>query len=211
MQYAVLNKLFTCPKTILGDISQSVNPSGSSSAETIRSVLGQGQCATLNTSYRSSVEIVRFAQRILPNPELNAIERHGEPPVVLALRTKREEIAHIARALADFAHSTHRTLGILCKTQRQATRLHQALSEAGQSATLLDATSRTFPQGAVICTAHTAKGLEFDRVIVPVASAANYSREIERHMLYIACTRAMHQLTLTHVGDPTPWIADSNP
>ncbi|MCK7580322.1 MAG: ATP-binding domain-containing protein [Chromatiales bacterium] len=114
-------------------------------------------------------------------------------------------------ALSAFEQSSHRTLGVICKTQRQAERLHRALVEAGRRATLLDASSRAFPQGAVVCTAHTAKGLEFDRVIVPEASAANYAREIERHLLYIACTRAMHQLTLTHVGDPTPWITDPNP
>nr|WP_296810909.1 UvrD-helicase domain-containing protein [Thiocapsa sp.] len=211
VQYAVLAALFACKKTILGDASQSVNPFGASSAETIRAVLRQGQCAKLNTSYRSSYPIARFAQRVLPNPELVAIERDGEPPRVVALRNRREEIAHLAGALKEFEQSTHLTLGVICKTQRQAARLHQALTETGQAATLLDAASRTFPRGTVVCTAHTAKGLEFDRVIVPEASAANYAREIDRHMLYIACTRAMHHLTLTHVGDPTPWIAAPQP
>lgn len=45
-------------------------------------------------------------------------------------------------------------------------------------------------------------------MIVPEASAANYAREIERQILYIACTCAMRQLTLTPVGDPARWIAD---
>jgi DNA helicase-2/ATP-dependent DNA helicase PcrA len=207
VQYAVLAALFPCRKTILGDASQSVNPFGSSTAETIRAVLRQGHCARLNTSYRSSYPIARFAQRILPNPELVAIQRPGEPPALVPLRSRREEIAFLERAVGEFAQSDHRTLGIICKTQRQAERLHKALTQAGRNTTLLDAASRAFPRGALVCTAHAAKGLEFDRVIVPEASAANYHREVDRHMLYIACTRAMHRLTLTHVGDPAPWIA----
>jgi DNA helicase-2/ATP-dependent DNA helicase PcrA len=48
-----------------------------------------------------------------------------------------------------------------------------------------------------------AKGLEFDEVIVPQATASNYRSEIDRGMLYVAATRAMHRLTLTHSGDFT--------
>ena len=52
--------------------------------------------------------------------------------------------------------------------------------------------------------AHLAKGLEFDRVIVPEATAANYANDMDRNLLYVASTRAMHRLTLTHVGEATP-------
>lgn len=61
---------------------------------------------------------------------------------------------------------------------------------------LLDIGSTSFSNGVVVCSAHLAKGLEFDRVIVPDASAANYSSELDRNPLYIACTRAMHRLTV---------------
>lgn len=43
-----------------------------------------------------------------------------------------------------------------------------------------------------------AKGLEFDKVIIPQVTDKNFNSEIDRSMLYVAVTRAMHRLTLTY-------------
>jgi DNA helicase-2/ATP-dependent DNA helicase PcrA len=59
----------------------------------------------------------------------------------------------------------------------------------------------------VITTAHLAKGLEFDEVIVPFASARTYKTDVDQRMLYIACTRAMHRLTLTYSKDITAFLS----
>jgi len=48
--------------------------------------------------------------------------------------------------------------------------------------------------------------LEFDEVIIPFASSRNYATAIDRSMLYIACTRAMHRLTLTFSKLQTAFI-----
>ena len=45
-----------------------------------------------------------------------------------------------------------------------------------------------------------AKGLEFDQVIIPHVTAKNYHTDLDRSLLYIAVTRAMHGLTLTWSG-----------
>ena len=64
-----------------------------------------------------------------------------------------------------------------------------------------------FVQGIVITSAHMAKGLEFDEVIIPQTDDRNYHSEIDRSMLYVAVTRAMHRLTLTYSGTKhTPFI-----
>ncbi len=206
VQYAVLARLFPCRKTILGDVGQSVNPFSSSSAEQIGQVFRQADCVKLCKSYRSTFEITRFAQRISPNPDLVAIERHGEEPAVLGFENKKAETARIRRLIADFADSGHRTLGIICKTQGQAEELQQTLDGEKTGVHLLTAQSSGFAKGVVICTVHLAKGLEFDQVIVPGATEANYADEIDRNLLYIACTRAMHRLTLTFAGRPTRFV-----
>ena len=51
-----------------------------------------------------------------------------------------------------------------------------------------------------------AKGLEFDEVIVPDADNRNYGSDYDRNLLYIACTRAMHKLTLFYTGSPSPFL-----
>ena len=166
----------------------------------------QASCVKLTKSYRSTFEITRFAQGISPDPDLVAIERHGAAPQVVRCRNLAEENARIGAWLDAFAGSDHHTLAILCKTQKQAERRFAALRAAGRDVRLLDAHSRAFARGVIVCTAHLAKGLEFDRVIVPDASAKNYTTPMDRNLLYVACTRAMHELVLTYIGERTPFI-----
>lgn len=64
IQYKVIQKLFPCQKTVLGDASQSVNPYGSSTADMIQKALVTGEVMKLCKSYRSTYEITDFAQKI---------------------------------------------------------------------------------------------------------------------------------------------------
>ena len=205
VQYAVLSRLFRCRKTILGDVNQTVNPYSASSAETIERVFPQAEVVRLYRSYRSTMEITAFAQRITPNPHLIPLERHGPEPDVVRCGSQDEELAAIRQRVASFRSSGHHSLGILCKTQRQAAQLHQALQESDVQ--LLTAESTTFKEGVIITSAHLAKGLEFDAVLVPFASTRNYTTEVDKRMLYVACTRAMHQLTLTYTSDLTAFLS----
>ncbi|RYY17089.1 MAG: helicase, partial [Cytophagaceae bacterium] len=205
VQYAVLSRIFACRKTILGDVNQTVNPYSASSAETIERVFPQAEIVKLHRSYRSTIEITAFAQRITPNPNLIPLERHGPEPLVLSFENPAAELAAIRQLVLDFKGTDNHSLGIICKTQRQATAVHEALqAEGGQ---LLTAESATFQEGVIITTAHLAKGLEFDEVIVPFATASTYKTLVDKGMIYVACTRAMHQLTLTHAGELTTFLA----
>ncbi|GAB2867855.1 HelD family protein [Hymenobacter ruber] len=205
VQYAVLSRMFLCRKTILGDVSQTVNPYSSSSAETIERVFPQAEVVKLYRSYRSTVEITAFAQRITPNPNIIPLERHGPEPVVARYGSPDEELQAIKQLISTFPSSGNHSLGIICKTLRQAEQVHQALEAPGIY--LLTDESTTFQEGVIITTAHLAKGLEFDAVIVPFASARTYKTEVDKSMLYVACTRAMHQLTLTYSGEATPFLS----
>jgi DNA helicase II / ATP-dependent DNA helicase PcrA len=199
----VLGKLFDCRKTILGDAAQSVNPEAGSTAADIRLVLEAAPPVKLTKSYRSSLEIMRFALAIAPNAELEPIERHGPALEVVLCQGASEVTARIKAEVEAFDASPHRTLAIIAKTQKQAATLHRRLAAAGVKARLLDAESSGFSTGSIVCTAHLAKGLEFDRVIVPDASAHTFRTEMDRNLLYIACTRAMHHLTVISDGEPS--------
>lgn len=198
IQYRVLSRLFTCRKTILGDITQTVNPYSGSSSEGIHQVFPQADVIKLFRSYRSTWEITQFTQRILPNPHLIAMERHGPPPEIKRFNNEKEEIDEIRRIVAAFENSGHQSMAIIAKTQRQSKFLFNELRSAGVH--LLTAESTSFKSGVIITTAHLAKGLEFDDVVVPFVSARNYHTEVDQRMLYIACSRAMHQLVVTHSG-----------
>ncbi|GAA4874753.1 HelD family protein [Saccharopolyspora cebuensis] len=206
IQYAVLRELFSCGMTILGDSNQSVNPFSSSSLPTIHDIFPEADCLELRKSYRSTVEITDFAQHISRNDKLVPVERHGPPPRVVACADQPDQEARILALIEQHHDSSHRSLGIVCKTVAQAKALHRALAEAGVELTCLDYDSTAFAEGIVITSAHIAKGLEFDAVIIPHADAENYTNDIDRCMLYIACTRAMHELHLTHAGPVTRFL-----
>jgi len=200
IQYAVLRQLFSCKMTILGDSNQSVNPFSSSSLSTINSIFPEADCLELCKSYRSTAEITDFAQNISRNAKLIPIARHGPPPRVTACADRQDQQTAILSLIEQHRRSEHRSLGIICKTVQQAQGLCHALRAAGVELTLLDYDSTSFAGGVVVTTAHISKGLEFDTVVVPGVDAANYTTEMDRCMLYIACTRAMHELYLTHEG-----------
>ncbi|HYG20164.1 MAG TPA: 3'-5' exonuclease [Ohtaekwangia sp.] len=204
VQYAVLSRVFLCKKTILGDVSQTVNPYSASSAEGIEQIFPQAEIVKLVRSYRSTWEITAFAQRVRPNPELVPMERHGPVPEVKGFMSNAEEAEAIKAMMTAFRNSGYQSLGIICKTLDQAETLHHELKASGVH--LLTAESTAFREGVIITTTHLAKGLEFDEVIVPFASARNYNTDVDKSMLYIACTRAMHQLTLTYAKEKSHFI-----
>lgn len=197
IQYKVIQKLFPCRKTVLGDAGQSVNPYGSSTAETIQKSLTASEIMKLCKSYRSTFEITDFAQKIHPNAELEPIARHGEKPQILQFGSAVEELSGIMGLISTYRKSGYKSLGIICKTEQQARKMADMLKSYANDISFLSSQSSAFVQGIVITSAHMAKGLEFDEVIIPQTDERNYRSEIDKSMLYVAVTRAMHRLTLT--------------
>lgn len=204
IQYAVLSRIFKCKKTILGDVNQTVNPYSSTSAEGIEQIFPQAEVVKLNRSYRSTVEIVAFSQRISPNPNLIPMERHGELPECIGFENQDEELSAIQNLIESFKNSGYQSLGILCKTQSQANHIFSKLKS--ENIHLLTGDSNAFKEGINVTTIHLSKGLEFDKVVVPFADARNYHTQVDRSLLYIACTRAMHHLVLTYTNQKTGFV-----
>ncbi|HLT80289.1 MAG TPA: UvrD-helicase domain-containing protein [Cyclobacteriaceae bacterium] len=208
VQYSVLARLFQGRKTILGDASQAINPYRSSTADDIRQIFPQADVVKLNRSYRSTFEITRFTQRIVTDPDLQIVERHGAEPEVKIFQRKEDEAAEIKALVATFRASGYRMMAIVCKKPSQARYLYDLLKATDVS--LLTEDSDVFRDGIVVTTVPLAKGLEFDEVIVPFATRENYGNEGDRRLLYIACTRAMHKLTVTLTGERSPWLPRNN-
>lgn len=207
IQYAVINRIFKCKKTILGDFGQSLNPYNLHSLDTFKNIFDNVDFVELTKSYRSTYEIIEFAKKIQNHQNIEPVERHGDEPDLIRCDNWQSELAAIKNKVSVFTNGKYATLGILCKNIRQAKDLYEELSKE-YSVCLLDSDSTKFANGITITTIFMSKGLEFDEVIIPYASADTYYSEHDRSLLYVACTRAMHKLSLSYHGSITKLLKD---
>lgn len=206
VQYAVIQKLFRCKKTILGDFGQSLNPFAVSSSNGFQVIFPQMEYVELKKSYRSSFEIIEFTKQFLPKNAIEAIERHGEQPTIENYENFTEQTEKIKQYLKQFEVSSYKTCGIVCKTAAQVEELYGAL-QVEFNVHKLDEHSAKFTEGITLASVQLAKGLEFDVVIVPFVDEASYASDFDKGLLYVACTRAMHQLTLLQLTKkPSPLL-----
>ena len=199
IQYAVVNLLFPCQKTILGDFGQFINPNHIHNLEDLKQLYQNAEFVMLNKSYRSTYEIITFAKRIQNTALLEAVERHGDSPAIILCKNKQDEIQHIKKTIYNFEAGKNTSLGIILKTNTDAKKLYDILSQ-NCNINFISPESTSFKNGVSITSIQMSKGLEFDEVIIPDVNNDNYKTNYDRNLLYIACTRAMHKLTLMYTG-----------
>jgi len=210
VHFEIINRLFAgASMTILGDLSQKINSySGIDTYESLRTVFGRDarEVVRLTKSYRSSREITQFAAGILPEAEVgDNIRASGRKPAIVPCADHNHSLRLIAEELTRLAAEGMGSVGIICKTADESLRLYSKLMY-GHDVRLIESDSITFHHGLVVLPAYLAKGLEFDAVIIHDAGAATYPDLAERKLLYTACTRALHSLTLYHTGAPSPLL-----
>ena len=206
IQYAVLNRLFPCPKTILGDFGQSIDPNRQYTLEQLHGLYPGSQLVRLEKSYRSTWEIIHFAKQLVHQADFEAVERHGEAPAVFAAATEEEELSRLCQIVEEFHQSEYNALGIVTRTNGEAQALYEQLTSRGAQVSLVTPESKSFHNGALVLSVQMSKGLEFDQVAVPHVNAGTYHTPFDRNLLYVACTRAMHRLALTYTGEPSPLL-----
>ncbi|MES0836822.1 HelD family protein [Nocardiopsis tropica] len=205
-QYAVLRKLFRCNMTVLGDVAQALGNTEDYAPEDLGGLFEDARVMELNRSYRSTSEIMGFASGIR-GTHVTTIDRHGDEPRVLGFDTSAAEVGWLAEEVGRFRAAREGRLAIVTRSRSRAQDLHRLLSEKLEGLALATGGSRgVLGNDVTVLPVGLAKGLEFDEVIVARASLEEYGSETDRSLLYIACTRALHRLTLTHSGRPSPHL-----
>ena len=208
VQYMVIKEIYKCKKTILGDFGQCVNPYNSNSLSLLSDIFENSEIVKLNKSYRSTYELIKFSEQILKQ-DIEPIERHGELPSIIKCNSLEEELKQIEDTIDNFNKFDYSTMGIICKTKSQAKQIYDKLKDKYE-VNLLDIDSLEFKEGIIISTIHMSKGLEFDEIVIPMVDVNNYESDYDRNLLYIACTRAMHKLTLTYHNKITDILSNVN-
>jgi len=213
LQYAVFKALFRkATYTILGDINQTIDKNaGFSLYDDISVILDKEKTIQLflSKSYRSTVEINQFSQRLLSEQrrpqDILPFERHSKQPRIINRETTAELDQSISQEIADFFQSGFKTIAIICKTQRQAENVYARLHDSIKM-TLIKPHDKDFSKGAIVISSYMAKGLEFDAVILYEVNKQNYSNELDKKLLYVSCTRALHELVGYYTGEKSPLL-----
>lgn len=206
VQFEILNKLFPCSKTILGDVMQMVDPySNIGCLENLEMIYKDCQVLKLMTSYRSSAEITNLAKSIVENDDVKELDRHSDMPSLTIGANVQDICRKISVDIQSFKNLGYDSVAILCKTLAEAREVYQYLKE-NPKVTLFSESEEVYKAGVIVTTSFIAKGLEFDCVIVPQVNSYNYCHESHRQSLYVSCTRALHQLKLYYSGEISPFL-----
>lgn len=200
--YTLFSRLYpNCGITLLGDLCQSIHPaSGVGSLQYAGELLDSKSLEYLemNKSYRSTVEIMEFASRILPSQAV-PFGRHGKAPEIVTAKTTSELYNLISRWIGDANQKSYRSVAVICRTVKDCHELYGYL-EKDLPINLITSGEEEMPSGVVIIPSYLSKGLEFDAVAAVVLSADEYTQD-EDQLLYTVCTRALHRLEIFTVEE----------
>lgn len=212
LQLHVLTKTFPQARyTLVGDAAQSLHPyvwgSGAKGLDELFTGLDLAT-VRLNKSYRSTEEIFRFCSALWGGgAQAETLVRRGKKPVVHQAKPG-EEAACVAELVQANLKAGYETVAVIAKTAQECQEIHAALcaQEIGVEPTLLIRETGQFQKGVLVLPVFLAKGLEFDAVVVVDASARSFGAEYDRRLLYVACSRALHNLDLVYTGELSPFV-----
>ena len=216
LQLYVLTKTFPQARyTLVGDVSQSLHPYvWGSGVEGLEALFTDLDLATvrLNRSYRSTEEIFRFCSALLGGSRGETLLRRGRKPAVHRAHPG-QETGLIAELVQANLQAGYETVAVVAKTVQECQEIHAALrgQELGLEPSLLIRETGQFQKGVLVLPVFLAKGLEFDAVVIADASASSFGADYDRRLLYVACSRALHNLDLVYSGELSPFVADLPP
>jgi superfamily I DNA/RNA helicase len=198
----------------------------------------RGRSRTLRVNYRTSHQIRLQADRLLgpvaTDVDGNSVDRsdtvsvfNGPLPTISSFESESEEITAVGKWMAERAKEgvLPHEFGVFVRSDAQLTRAQAAVKISGMPCKILDERVETTHGDVSISTMHLAKGLEFRAVVVMacddeitplqeriemVGDDADLKEvyDTERHLLYVACTRARDYLLVSSVQPASEFLDD---
>lgn len=210
LQYEIFNFLFSKAKfTILGDMKQTLaKKEDISFYEQIQKILNKKKSSLimLDKSFRCTNEILNFSLKFIEqSSQIKSFNRNGDSPKVYIADNSEIFIDEIVKEIKLCQEKGFQSICLICKTEKNSTYLFNKIKHK-LDIQLIKNGSVSDLQGVFILPVYMSKGLEFDTVLICDADSQNYHDEDDKNLLYVACTRALHKLSLFCENEVSPLI-----
>ena len=211
--YVLKESLPASTFSIFGDLAQSIyDYRGINNWNEVNEVMfsGNGEIVNFNKSYRTTAEIMESADDVLDSIGLSRsdmVVRHGNPVQVSEIEDVNNIPEYIAEKICEYKEKGYKTIAVISKTDLLSNYINKALKMFGINIPNVTANDDLIDEKFRVCTISNqlAKGLEFDAVILINANEEIYSSNssLDMKLLYVALTRALHELDIVYSGTIT--------
>lgn len=210
LQYEIFNLVFSNAKfTILGDMKQTLaKKEDISFYEQIQKILNKKKSSLimLDKSFRCTNEILNFSLKFIEqSSQIKSFNRNGDSPKVYIADNSEIFIDEIVKEIKLCQEKGFQSICLICKTEKNSTYLFNKIKHK-LDIQLIKNGSASDLQGVFILPVYMSKGLEFDTVLICDADSQNYHDEDDKNLLYVACTRVLHKLSLFCENEVSPLI-----
>ncbi|MCL1914196.1 MAG: AAA family ATPase [Eubacteriaceae bacterium] len=204
LDYELFKLMFPYAKfTILGDVNQTFEkPEDISFYDQISHILDKRKTSlvVMDKSFRCTNQILAFSSKLVPQSlGIKSFNRDGDEPKAYCADNFEQMSELVAEAAKSAIASGFGTVGLICKTKKNAMEIYEAIKEK-VDVRIIGQDAGIAINGVSLLPVYMSKGLEFDVVLVCDASDENYNTEDDKKLLYITSTRALHSLGLYSHG-----------
>jgi len=197
LQFRVIKELTKCSSmTIVGDTNQRLVPFDGKIAMTgLKDVFKDFDLEeySLEKSYRSTREIMEFANGYLKENKVVPLVRQGDKVEVLTFSDNGELEAIVKNKLKEYKEKDYESIAIICKDLKTIEAIGEPLRK-NLHIKVMEDEYQIFTAGTVMMPSYYAKGLEFDAVILLEDGTVEEGND--ENIKYVMSTRALHNLMI---------------
>jgi DNA helicase II / ATP-dependent DNA helicase PcrA len=171
----------------------------------------------IDTTYRSTYEIMTYANLVLQTPVLRQLNyqlaepfaRHGPDVRTYEVSDIDEILLRILDEIEEIKSKGLSTVAIIGKDFEEGALINDFLHNHGYQVDYIIDSDSVYGSEIAIIPSFLAKGLEFDACIIADASDEKYpSDPLHGRLLYVSITRALHELVVIWRGVPSPHLPE---